>query len=438
MKTLRNISSAQAVSVGIVLLLVSCSVENLNGNAPVADPKPEQPAAILIEGHSANAAAPTRASGSAAADLLGGSFRVFATNDGGMVFDNYVVNWTGSPTASITNRVGWEYNGYMSKAVPPALQTVKYWDESRDRYDFVAFSGLSDAQIITSVDANTFAVSAANMYDLYYANRVSAMYAHMAPVPGISPEFIEYRSNVKFSFRRATSRIRVGFYEIINGYAVKDLRFYYGDNATAAMGTSAKSQAGVDGCFPEDGEYTITYDADNAAHAAFNTTTGSTVSNRNLGNLDLTYANCTKLGIPYIDADGTPTDEPVNAFIGSSSATVSYALSTETIDGVVTDNCPWHVILPFEENTTPLRLRVDYTLVALDGTGDKIRVRGAEAIVPVEYCCWKPNYSYTYIFKINSSSGHTSDTSPEGLYPITFDAEVSDVRDDVTEYIDMQ
>ena len=48
------------------------------------------------------------------------------------------------------------------------------------------------------------------------------------------------------------------------------------------------------------------------------------------------------------------------------------------------------------------------------------------------YAQWKPNYAYTYLFKISdNTSGWTSDLTddPAGLYPITFDAIVLDSED---------
>ena len=76
-------------------------------------------------------------------------------------------------------------------------------------------------------------------------------------------------------------------------------------------------------------------------------------------------------------------------------------------------------------------MKVDYTLVSTDGSDEKIKVTGATATVPSEYTQWQPNYSYTYIFKIsdktNGSTG-TPETNPAGLYPITFDAIVTETE----------
>ena len=90
-----------------------------------------------------------------------------------------------------------------------------------------------------------------------------------------------------------------------------------------------------------------------------------------------------------------------------------------------------------------LELRIDYTLESNDGTGEEITVYGAKAFVPAIYSTWKPNYAYTYIFKISDKSNGTTGevdtngdpTDPEGLKPITFDAIVVDVTEELQQTI---
>ena len=85
-------------------------------------------------------------------------------------------------------------------------------------------------------------------------------------------------------------------------------------------------------------------------------------------------------------------------------------------------------MLPNEEGTS-LELRIDYTLVSIDGSDEEIKVHGAKAFVPSTYTKWLPNYAYTYVFKISDNTNgvtNPSDLTHEGLYPITFDAVVVD------------
>lgn len=413
----------------LAALMASCTSDVYTGvETRAVDTTEPEPAAIIIDGQGANAQSATRVSGQGAADLLGGSFRVYGTNDGGLVFNNYQICWTGTPGSTPSNTEGWEYQGYMSLATPSALQGIKFWDESSSRYDFVAFAGLADSQKIQSVSTNTFTVDTASMQHFYMANRVSAARTHIDGVKGVSPEFFPYQEPMKFVFKRIAARMRVGFYETIPGYAVTNLRFYYDDNVDAPRGTSTKDVLALTGQFPTEGDFTITYNADNVAHTALNAN-GTMATHRTLGTLDYRLAETHIDAKPYLTADGQLSATGDKAFLGDNSAKVIFALSDETIDGTLVTRSQWHPILPFEGNDATLRLRVDYTLVALDGSKETIHVSGAEAQVPVEHCKWQPNYSYTYIFKITNKTGYTSDTSPEGLYPITFDAVVVETSD---------
>lgn len=93
--------------------------------------------------------------------------------------------------------------------------------------------------------------------------------------------------------------------------------------------------------------------------------------------------------------------------------------------------------MPQADNNKTLSLKVDYTLTSLDGSDEKIQVTGATAVIPAKYLCWRPNYAYTYLFKIsdntNGSTGGKDD--PAGLYPITFDASVVETETGNVEYI---
>ena len=71
--------------------------------------------------------------------------------------------------------------------------------------------------------------------------------------------------------------------------------------------------------------------------------------------------------------------------------------------------------MPNPTNNKGMTLTISYDLYSED-TGEKISVGYRTAEVPAEYCQWKSNYAYTYLFKITDKSAD--------LYPITFDAVV--------------
>lgn len=91
------------------------------------------------------------------------------------------------------------------------------------------------------------------------------------------------------------------------------------------------------------------------------------------------------------------------------------------------DNSYFTPVLPAEGQA--LTLRLNYTLTSTDGSGEQIKVYGATAVVPASYTAWQPNHAYTYIFKISDNTNGTTSTTTdkEGLFPITFDAVVTDV-----------
>ena len=81
-----------------------------------------------------------------------------------------------------------------------------------------------------------------------------------------------------------------------------------------------------------------------------------------------------------------------------------------------------------------LNLKMDFTLVSRDGTGETINMTGATAVIPAAYAQWKPNYKYTYLFKISDNTNAQSG-AVTGLYPITLDAVVTDTQDGSQETI---
>lgn len=396
------------------------------------------------------------ATGAAAATLLGNQFRVFGTStvSGGTattVFDNYVVDYNGNIGSDSTNVRGWTYLGQTSKGANPAFQTVKYWDENAERYDFVAFSGLGDDQRITSDASNTFPVNASNMGSIFISNRVTAK--KTASNTGTTPNVVfgnnSDMSIVTLTFRRLSARLRLGIYETVPGYAVKDVRFYYGDNYLTTAGTSNKTVAGLRGKFPVAGDITVTYDENNAAIADFDATNGTVANNFQFGELDYTTAASTLISGGYLKEDGTVAATGDAKFLATSSAIPTFAKKDAVIDGETVSNSAWQNVLPYASNDLNLVLRIDFTLVSLDGVGTPITVKGASAVVPVEYAKWKPNYAYTYIFKISDKTNGTTGTVTPGpnvpdpddpnpnpgeeddraLYPITFDATVSTVEE---------
>ncbi len=387
--------------------------------------------------------------GKEAADKLGNKFVVSgkkgstsASTSSAVAFDNYLVVYEeNTANSTTTNLCNWEYvgKGRIKHAIDHGItsQTIKYWDYSAPQYDFIAWSTGSataiyegtpaDGEVLvsainpnaTATAAVTFKGAAKDLQECYISDLTTVKkteYSDKVPVT--------------MKFRSLGSKVRIGIYETIPGYSVRDVKFYtaadvaLADNATD--NTPRLFSTAANNIYTK-GTYTITYptvddptNADNnLAHVSFaGDVTQSTLVE--FGPLNLTIAE-----------QGERT--PGSVFIGRESKSASFAGEAE--------GNYYTAYLPNEAGTN-LNLRVNFILESIDGGGETIAVKGATAQVPSIYTQWKAGYAYTYIFKISDkTNGHTGvydptkpddttiNSDPAGLYPISFDAVVVNAED---------
>lgn len=389
------------------LALASCSSDDFLGN----ESRPVEGDNTTPIGFFSNAKNMSRATHTESAALLNNKFVVFGESFVGTtpttIFDNYVVEYTANSAGSTTdNSSDWGYAGKTS--LQGALQDVKYWNFSTDKYQFVAASGLASTESIknTREGLRINVPSADAMTSIYVSNRATAT-PEAQTATSTAPASTAYKDVVTLNFRRLGAQMRIGFYETIPGYAVKDLVFYY------IGAPSGSTTVGTGGAFPTSGKYSVTYDdATNEAHVKFAGTTNAMAFSNTFGKLQYTKAESKFLtdDKKYIDAHGTPVAAAAapERFLGTSASTATFGQGSYTIDGVAGTTSTYRPILPNESNSLSIQLRLDYTLVALDGSGEEIQVRDAYVKVPLEYCKWAPNTSYTYLFKITSlTNGYT-------------------------------
>lgn len=366
----------------------------------------------------------TRASGSDAAGLLNNNFVVFGyktvNSTSSKVFDNYQVNYVAS-TANTTesNSAGWEYVGYKNlpygtgtktnevvtlnydgvatnAATTGVNQSIKYWDFAATSYDFFAYSlGAGDTNAGT-----TWAKASAMSNSTYTLEGTGAQLAtcYISNKKSVTPS--TNATEVDLEFRSFMSQIELKFYETIPGYSVKELKFYSDGVANSNSGEQPFLFT-TEEVIPSGGKYTVTFDNNGKALLAFDTQTASNVSSIAFDQTLTSYATESDYRETYT----------ANTYIGRTS---NAATSTAPVP-----------VLPNPQNTSALNLRMDYTLVSRDGTGEEIDVKGATAVVPAVYAQWQPNYKYTYIFKITDDK----------LIPITLDAVVTDSQDGLQETI---
>ena len=349
------------------------------------------------------------------------------------VFDHYTVKWVANSAGTTAdNTSDWKYVGLTPQtglATVKGPQTIKYWDYSTAQYDYIAFS-TGAAKLVTETEptngevkvtkveaenaktaAYTIKGTGEDLSKCYIADLITAYNPKIDGKP-------EYQKEVTLSFRNLTTKVRVALYETIPGYSVKDVNFY-SDNTTLnsditgteatlfTEGTETYNKFYGSGTatvyFPTVGKDNINNNDYNKAHVAIKSTDGSAF--KKFGNLNYTASEDHRL--------------TENDYLAQNSNKATYA-------GNSTDKY-YKIALPNEAGKT-LNLRVNYTLVSNDGSGEEIKVYGAKAIIPAIYAQWKSNYAYTYIFKISDkTNGKTGiNEGPEGLYPITFDAVVAD------------
>ena len=252
----------------------------------------------------------------------------------------------------------------------------------------------------------------------------------------------DYGKAVQFSFRSLGAKIRLAFYETVPGYSVKGIQFYDvasggSASATPTLFTSSKVLPSGSGTmtitFPTTGWENRTATDYNKAHVVFAATNAeSDLSNKLTFNALANYAEK--------QINETATDNPAVGWIGRTSNAATYAGGlVDTDEDGNPDAGKYYTILPYETGAN-LQLRIKYTLVSTDGSGETINVDNATAVIPAELARWNANYAYTYIFKIsdmtNGSTGFDGDGKVvTGLTPITLDAVVVDSEDGVQETI---
>lgn len=371
-----------------------------------------------------------------AAKALGFHFVVFGDKTTGStthtVYDHYDVKWIGTDAATQSNQKGWEYVGLTpnkNSSLADATQTIKYWDYSADEYNFAAFSlgeltsqtennpyenqvGNNETNIasgkvkISQIKQNateyTIEGSAEDIAKLYISDRVTAK-----PKDTTSPD-IDYQKAVQFNFRALKSLVRLGIFETVPGYSVKEVKFYSSTNTTSAQATKTPGLYATNTTIPAgNGTATVTFGAKEATGGSYNKAKVTWTAENNVK--DITFKELTLTGVDSKEDAGT-----TNQYIGRTPSTASLPKEYTTV-------------IP-STGIGALTLKVDYTLVSTDGSNEEIKVTGATATVPSEYTQWQPNYSYTYIFKISDKTNGSTGGGTAGLYPIVFDAIVTETE----------
>ena len=405
--------------------LASCSSDDFMGGTPGSTPSSAN-SAIKFDG---NAGKITRATSNTATTTQGKldyQFKIYGVKSGdagkySKVFGDYNIWYNTSRTTSNTN--DWEYVANAgeittgvtenpTKITLTSNQTIKYWDYASDNYHFVAGSPIS--AFTYNIKAETGDIESATITGL--GGHITANSGTTAttfnPVYVAKPVVVakeKYQKPVQFEFVRQQSMVRVGIYETIPGYEITDIKFYkQGDTELEKVDatnniilTSATPDYFVGG---SNVNGTITYDWATSNYT-FNYT-GTYTKNKNWYAGAITGVKATTSTANISDLYGTD---------GDMDATNGYFIVMPTL----------------AEQASAILIKCDYTLKSTDGSGEVINVKGATAAIPAAYSKWDINTRYTYLFKISeNTNGTTGDPDdPAGLYPITFNAVVTEMTD---------
>lgn len=321
------------------------------------------------------------------------------------VFPDYQVWHTENmANTTSTNTSNWEYVG---TAMDGEEQTIKYWDEKHVGHYFWAigdFSKRGGYNFTESTLPNPHVIEVDGLTQEDVLDDSKCLYF-------TKPTYVDskdYGKPVRLSFMRYCSRIRIGFYEDIAQHVEGDKHM----KVTAVN------------------FYKLKADGSSFNTNQMPTTTvclkGKYVSS---GKATLTYSNASFKGVGYVDDVETETIPAENGtFKGMEfgvlniAGTQSGVLPTSSSQALFTtlENGEQYTrVMPYN-NEEGLTLECD--IVVRNQNESQYTQQYVLASIPAHYTNWKPNQSYTYIFKIV--------TSPDGAAAILANVEVENWQSD--------
>ena len=411
------------------------------------------------------------------------NFGVFAYKSTDLVnniMDNYLVGYldpkgystsgstVGDQPSQVDGKSHWMYEGlgydefhgtYAGEVVNPgtkyasnvAKQYLRYWDKSAPTTNFYAYvpylnaSPTAVGKTVSYVDGT--AQGNASNTDTYvmtfpfgtiqHGYDDEQAYEYMYASTQVAEA--NYGHDVQLQFKRLNAKVNIKFWEDIPGYSVRLIDL--GD-VPVATGTKHYTISAVPS-IKEAGQGTYGYKlgkiyTENGVKIKFNTNATVNKIKQYEGEttdapLEFATPTAATIGESRIEATSSPT-----TYFAIPKYNTGAVLSNTAAN--INDNGTLEQLLA----TTGLTFHVSYELIST--TGEKITVKDATVHVPYNYCEWKENTRYTYIFKITTNSngttgGATPDpTNPEvptetALYPIVFDnCTVEEWKDNESEW----
>lgn len=321
------------------------------------------------------------------------------------VFPNYQVWHTENMANSTsTNTSNWEYVGTVEGAVGSEEQTIKYWDEKHNAHYFWAIGDFSkrggyNYSEGTLPDPHVIEIESLTQEEVQDDSR--CLYF-------TRPKFVpksEYGQPVKLTFMRYCSRIRIGFYEDIAQHNDGDklmkviaMKFYkVKSDGTFNTNEVPTPNVCLKGNFANSGKVRLTYTNASYKGGVDDVTTQTILAeNDTIKSMDFG-----ELNIAGTQSGALPTSS-------------SQALFTTLSNGE-----QYTKVMPYN-NEAGLTLECD--ILVRNQNLSQYTQQYVMASIPAAYTNWKPNQSYTYIFKIV--------TSPEGAAMVLSNVEVENWKSD--------
>lgn len=410
------------------LTLASCSSDDFLGDTTGSTPTSAN-SAIKFDGNAGKISRATSNTASTVQEKLDYQFKIYGVKSGATegsytdVFKNYSIWYNKNKTTSNTDE--WEYVGEKNDNYPiPTTttsikiennQSIKYWDYSSKDYHFVAGSPI-DAFTYKLKDG-TGDIESAEIKGLggHIEAKATGTGNTFNPVYVAEPKVVKkanYKEAVQFNFVRQQSMVRVGIYETIPGYEITDIKFYkYGDNNELTKST--------------DNNIILT-----------SSTADYFVGGENVnGTINYNWEGTTPTYSFNYTGDYTKSKNWYAGAITGVKATTSAATTISDLygtDGDMDNTNGYFIVMPtLAAVPSAILIKCDYTLKSTDGSNEEIHVKGATAAIPAAYSKWDINTRYTYLFRISENTNGTTGGSddPAGLYPITFNAAVTEMTD---------
>lgn len=316
-------------------------------------------------------------------DFVVGGWKQIDTYDSyTTVFRDYNLKYKQEGDISFAGSGSWDYLNLTNK-LWNNVQTAKYWDNTSRCHRFASYTLGDGGATATSMNMDKCST------ELYSITGDEESLDKCFITPMVTATQDNYGEKVILRPAPLTSKIRVGVYETIPGYSVIDFKVYANASSTTASdegflytGSSYLYVLSDNDGIPSAGTYSVAYPDYKDPVLSFS-------------------PSRTKKSISLGTMNYSSTQQTYNC-LGTNVSQASFFKGT--------DGNGYTTVLP-NENDVTLKLKVDYTLLATDGSGEQISVKGAQAEIPSTYTQWEPGRMYTYLFKVTTGLSSLNDES---------------------------